>query len=299
MRRALITGATGFIGSNLALFLIKNNYSVAVIKRERSDLKALNAVKEKLSIYKSDSYNDICAGMKDFNPDTVIHCAALSHIYNHKAEDIAEFINSNIVFGTYLLEAMKENGRRHFINIGTQWQHLHNKRYCPVNLYAATKEAFKNILIYYESKGIKHKTIELFDTYGEGDTRKKVMELLINACRNKEQLDLTPGGQYMNLTSVEDICAFLGLHIGKPEFFDNQTIALSGNMIKLRDLGALIESYFNAPGILRWGAKQYRDNEIMTPPEYYPKVQLNQSSLQNYIKSAAAVYTQYPPPPPG
>jgi nucleoside-diphosphate-sugar epimerase len=222
--------------------------------------------------------------MRDFKPDIVIHLATL-YINKHSPGQIAELVDSNITFGAYVLEAMVENNISKFVNIGTQAQHFGNKQYCPVNLYAATKEAFKDILTFYEGKGIQHKTIELFDTYGEGDTRKKIMELLINACRNKEPLDLTPGEQFIDLSSVDDICEFLAAHVTESDFFDNGTIALSGNVVKLRDLGALIESHFNTPGMLRWGAKQYRDNEMMKPPEYYQKVRLNQDSLRKYIEN--------------
>jgi nucleoside-diphosphate-sugar epimerase len=278
VRRLLVTGATGFIGSHLIPLLLREKFQVAIIKRKQTRYENNNVV-----IIDSDSYESINSGIQDFKPDIVIHLAAL-YLNKHTPAQIAELIDSNITFGTYILEAMAENNVSKFINIGTQAQHFGNKQYCPVNLYAATKEAFKDILAFYQDKGIQHKTIELFDTYGEGDTRKKIMELLINACRNKEPLDLTPGGQFIDLSSVDDICEFLAAHIKKQDFFDNGTIALSGTVLKLRDLGAMIESLFNAPGILRWGAKQYRENEMLNPPEYYPKVQLKADSLQDYIQ---------------
>jgi nucleoside-diphosphate-sugar epimerase len=220
-------------------------------------------------------------------PDIVIHLAAL-YINKHTPAEIADLINSNITFGTYILEAMAENNVSRFINIGTYTQHFGGKAYCPVNLYAAAKQAFKDIMVFYAGKGMRHKTIELFDTYGDGDTRKKIMELLINACRNREPLDLTPGEQFLDLSYVDDIAEFLAAHVKNPDFFDNGTIALSGNVIKLRDLGDMIESIFNTPGILRWGAKQYRDNEMMQPPLYYPKAQLKADSLPAYLKKLAA-----------
>jgi nucleoside-diphosphate-sugar epimerase len=281
-KRIMVTGATGFIGSHLIPILLREYYQVAIIKRKQTKYENSN-----VRIIDSDCCESIRSGIKDFKPDVVIHLATL-YINKHTPAQIAELINSNITFGTYILEAMAENNILRFVNIGTYAQHFGGKEYCPVNLYAATKEAFKDILAFYESKAIQHKTIELFDTYGEGDTRKKIMELLITACLNKKPLDLTSGEQFLDLSSVDDICEFLVSHIKKPDFFDNGTIALSGNVIKLRDLGAIIESHFNAPGILHWGAKQYRDNEMMKPPEYHPKVQLNQDSLRKYIEKVAA-----------
>jgi hypothetical protein len=51
------------------------------------------------------------------------------------------------------------------------------------------------------------------------------MELLITACRNKEPLDLTPGGQFIDLASVDDVCEFFVSHIKESDFFDSGTIA--------------------------------------------------------------------------
>jgi nucleoside-diphosphate-sugar epimerase len=285
--KILVTGATGFIGTHLVGSLLESGHNVAILKRSESGLKGLEPVHEKIHIFISDTYKDICLGIKEFAPDAVVHLAAL-YLNQHKLEHIVDLINSNIVFGTHVLEAMTENGITRFLNIGTRWQHLKNKRYNPANLYSATKEAFKDILVYYEIKGIKYKTIELGDTYGIGDTRKKIMELLISACQKKGKLDLTPGEQILDLTAVDDIGAYVVTNIDSPVFFDNTTVSISGAVIKLHDLGVMIEKEFKTEKLFNWGGKSYRENEAMEPPLYYRKVQLNPDSLETYIKNIAS-----------
>jgi len=281
--KVLVIGATGFIGSHLVPLFLEKKHTVAIFKRKTSGLNNLENLRNSITVFNLGTYNEIISGMKEFEPDIIIHLAAL-YINKHNSGQIENLINSNITFGTYILEAMSETGIKNFINIGTYTQHLGNKRYCPANLYAATKEAFKDILTFYESKGIRHKTIELFDTYGDGDSRQKIMKLLIDACRNKVPLDLTPGEQFINLSHVDDICNYIVLHVEKNNFFDNKTISLSGKTIKLRDLGVMVEQRFGVNGILRWGKKVYRENEMMEPPVYYKKVCLDQNSLEKYIQ---------------
>jgi nucleoside-diphosphate-sugar epimerase len=284
--KVLVTGATGFIGIHLVFSFLKYGHTIAILKRRDSGLKGLIQLKDKIKVFASDTYNDIDTGIHTFSPDVVIHLAAL-YVNQHKPEDIFELVNSNIVFGTYILEAMTKNGISNFLNIGTRWQHLGNKRYNPANLYSATKEAFKTILMYYGTRDIKHKTLEFGDTYGSGDTRKKIMELLITTCRKKEKIDLTPGEQMLDLTAVDDISAYIATNINSPGFFDNKTVSISGAVIKLRDLGAMIEREFETEGLFNWGGKPYRENEAMEPPLYYRKTQLNPDYLETYIRNTA------------
>ena len=281
--KVLITGATGFIGSHLVTALLKKNYKVAITKRQESRKNTFDSMLSRIEIIDSDTYHDINSGMKYFNPDIVVHLATL-YINKHDPENISSLMSSNITFGAYILEAMKENNINYFLNIGTRWQHINNNRYNPANLYAATKEAFKNIMIYYEKTGIKHKTLELSDTFGTGDTRQKIIDILISACTKNEMVELTPGKQVLDLLHVEDVCNFITSNIRNDAFFDNETISLSGTVIKLRDLGAMIEKESGKKGVLGWGLKQYRENEVMKPPLYYRKVQLNNFSIEEYIK---------------
>jgi hypothetical protein len=51
---------------------------------------------------------------------------------------IIDLIQSNVLFGTQLLEAMGVNNTRNIVNTGTFWQHYNNEDYNPVCLYAAT-----------------------------------------------------------------------------------------------------------------------------------------------------------------
>jgi nucleoside-diphosphate-sugar epimerase len=281
--RVLVTGATGFIGSHLVPALLKYGYTVGILARASSNLKNLNNSKERIAILPSENYIAINASIKNFEPDVVVHLATL-YINQHKPEQIYDLVNANVTFGVHVLEAMKENGVKKFLNIGTRWQHIGNKRYCPANLYAATKEAFKDILIYYETRGIRYKTLELCDPIGAGDTRKKILDLLIDACQKHESVDLSPGEQILDLSYVDDICQFILAGIQFEKFFDNKTVSLSGTVIKLHDLGEMIEKKYKTSGFLKWGAKVYRDHEVMIPPIYYKKTRLDQNSLKAYLE---------------
>jgi nucleoside-diphosphate-sugar epimerase len=116
--------------------------------------------------------------VKRSNPDVVFHLASL-FLSQHRPENVEPLIQSNLLFSTQLVEAMVNNGCKLLVNTGTSWQHFEDAHYSPVNLYAATKQAFEVILDYYvEAKGLALISLALFDTYGPGDPRPKLFSLL-------------------------------------------------------------------------------------------------------------------------
>jgi len=136
--------------------------------------------------------------------DTVIHLASL-YLKDHQSKQINDLITSNLLFGTRLLEASVKSSVKSFINTGTLWQHYQDKHYSPVNLYAATKQAFEDIAQYYrETSDLFFATIYLNDTYGPGDTRKKILNIW-NSMTDSDILDMSPGEQKINLLHIDDV----------------------------------------------------------------------------------------------
>ena len=88
-------------------------------------------------------------------------------------------VTANVGFGTALAEAVSQAGDCTFVNTGTVWQHYDARPYSPVSLYAAMKQAFTDVLRFYqEVAGLPVVTLELTDTYGPGDPRPKLLPIL-------------------------------------------------------------------------------------------------------------------------
>jgi CDP-paratose synthetase len=169
--KILISGSTGFIGKHLVKRLLSKKYDIYAIVRNTKDSNLLG--KEKSFIFSGDT-EKLVSFMQKEKFDGVIHLASL-FLASHKADDIKDLINSNVFLGTAILEASVKSNVKWFLNTGTFWQHYNNKDYSPVNLYAATKQAFEDIAKYYtETSKINFATIKLSDTFGENDTRPKI-----------------------------------------------------------------------------------------------------------------------------
>jgi nucleoside-diphosphate-sugar epimerase len=263
----LITGGTGFIGSNLAKAYLKQNAEVHLIVREESSLTPISDLKEALHFHKYDGqFQSLDSVFQKVKPNFVFHLASL-YITEHQPNDIVNLIQSNITFGTHLAEAMVKNGVTNLVNTGTSWQHFANDPYNPVNLYAATKEAYEKILTYYaEAHGLQYTTLKLFDTYGPNDHRKKLFYLLKSLENSQQALDMSPGEQLIDLVHIDDVLrAFMIAANGlqKGEVQHNSYAISSGNPIKLKELVNLYTEMTKKGLSINWGGRPYRNREVM------------------------------------
>lgn len=269
MKNIVVTGATGFVGSNLVRFLLKKNFKIYVILRSDSDLANLTDIKEEIEIFRYDnSINKLIDFFTVVKPITVFHLAS-NFIAEHEPHQIDSLLQSNITFGLHLLEAMKVSGVKQLINTGTSWQHYNNEDYNPVCLYAATKQAFEALIEYYvQAEDFKVITLKLFDTYGETDTRPKLINLLNKFADEKTQLNMSPGEQMLNLVHISDVCEayFLANKIIQDKsFVGHKKFSIESNEnFKLKDIISLFEKITDKKINVIWGGKTYRKREVMS-----------------------------------
>lgn len=266
---ALVTGATGFIGEHLCKTLIDSGWYVHALVRPTSNVSRLELLGESFHIHKIgfSEIGEIIDVVGSVMPDSIFHLAA-SQIYEHSPCDIDALLESNIRLGTQILEAMHLHGVGVFINTGTYWQHYEGYKYDPVCLYAACKKAFQDLIVYYRNvRKIKATTLLLTDTYGEEDTRKKVLALLVEAAFTSKELYLTPGEQYIDLVHVSDVVsAFLSadkLLKSGSQYADAYAVS-SGRQVSIRQLARLIEEYTGDQINAKWGVRSYQPRQMMT-----------------------------------
>ncbi|HEY6192834.1 MAG TPA: NAD(P)-dependent oxidoreductase [Bacteroidota bacterium] len=288
-RVALLTGATGFVGSNLTRFLVREGWRVHVLLRsELPEFSSLSEVFGKLHPHYYDgSTGSVLQCFEEAEPDIVFHLSSL-YLAQHKPQDIIPLIQSNILLGAQVLEGMAGSRTRLLVNAGTSWQHYNDEEYNPVCLYAATKEAFEAILTYYvEAHGVRAITLKLFDTFGPNDRRKKLFHLLRNAAAGGEQLAMSPGKQLLDLVYIDDVVqafAVAGKRLRDGKVKGSESYALSsGNPVTLKSIAGLYGRIAKKKLNILWGGRPYRDREVMVPwtkgkklPDWSPTVTLEE-----------------------
>ena len=232
MKKILLTGSTGFVGSALLRSLSKK-YKVYVILRKKNQkvFKNKNIIK---IIYIN--LNDLNKKISKLKINTVIHCAT-HYVKKHSFEDIKRLCDSNILFGNIILENLKIMGVKKFINFSTVWENYDGKKGNYYNLYSAYKACFINLINYYKKKlgKINFLNLTLSDTFGLKDKRNKLINILRLNYKKNRVTKIVSRNLYMNLLNVTDVENAIDL-ILKKNYRSGTYILKNNRIFKVIDL---------------------------------------------------------------
>ncbi len=275
--KILVTGITGFIGKHLTQALLEDSVEVFALLQKGTDNSFVNQYSQIKSIEYDGTIEEVLSFFQEHRFDGVIHLASV-FLSQHKSKDINRLIEANVLFGAHLLEAATTTSVKWFINTGTFWQHYQDADYNPVNLYAATKQAFEDLAkYYYETSEICFVTLKLIDTYGPSDIRTKIFALWKKAAESGETLDMSPGDQLIDIVYVKDVINAYNLLVKHVEKNSQRLVSgdyftvSSNNRISLRELAEIFQKVTKKELNINWGKRPYRNREVMIPwTEYKP-----------------------------
>jgi len=243
--KCLITGASGFIGTNLTKELCKKNFDVRILAREKSDLSEFNNTK--ISVAKGDVLNleSLMTAMKDI--EIVFHLAGYVG-YTSFEKNIMNKIN---VKGTEnVLIASKENKIRKFIHmssvvtvgIGSNPNQISNEN-TEYNwnefgglLYAESKKKAEELVLEFTHKKYFESTIlNPSSAYGERDAKKGSRSVQTKIAQGKFPF-YTAGGA--NIVAIEDVVQATISAITKGK--NGEKYLLTGENLTIKALFAMI-----------------------------------------------------------
>lgn len=266
----LVTGSSGFVGTHLCARLRKE-HNVFYLARPHNPMQDPGA-NGNVFFFANNNIGALMLFLRQNKIEGIIHLASL-YLQSHQEKDIPDLIQSNVYLGTAILEAATSAGVKWFINTGTIWQNYNvpdgSDAYCPVNLYAATKQAFMDITKFYsETTDMRVCTLKLCDTYGPNDPRKKIFALFEENARTGEVLKMSAGEQKMDILHIDDVVegfVHLAEMLQKGEELRDEYVLSSSQQMTLRELAVKFEREHNVHLNIEWGARPYRVREVMTP----------------------------------
>ncbi len=152
MKKILITGGAGFIGSAFVKTAAQHNLSIVVIDKltYAGDLQRLASIKNKITFHQIDicDHKKMAGVFKATRPDYIIHFAAETHV-DRSILDSSPFIQTNIQGTSYLIDLALEFSVKKFIHISTDEVYGEIKTGCvnessplnPSNPYSSSKAA--------------------------------------------------------------------------------------------------------------------------------------------------------------
>jgi nucleoside-diphosphate-sugar epimerase len=244
MKKVLVTGGTGFIGSHLCDYLSKKNLFVYCLdlkkKKEESWIKK-NTKKIRiiyLDILNKRKLEDIVSKIS-----CIFHLAAeISIPLSYK--NPKKFIKTNIL-GTYnLLELAKKFNKEIIVTStsetygsGIQFPMTEEHRLHAQSPYAASKIAADQMaLSFFNSYNCKVKIIRPFNCFGpRQSTRAIIPNMIIQMLKNKKNIEVGNINTERDFTFIDDLCqAYYILY--RKNFYGKIFNIGSGKSIKIFDI---------------------------------------------------------------
>ena len=285
MERILITGATSFLGIHTVSRLSEAGIIPHLVVRPGSDISRLEDIGNvELHLYDGE-IGTLVNAVEAALADVCIHIAG-AYIRDHKSSDIEVLLESNIRFGGQLLEAMKIGGTRKLVYTGSIFQFYESDTYRPLNLYAATKQAFIDLAAYYaDAEDFDVVSIILPDVYGARDWRPKVLNRIVAAHVEQSVLDMVDEPTVLGLVHVDDASSALidasSKLISAPKSISGGTFSVDqGHRHSLRDIVKMVSNISQCSTKINWGGYPAPHRHISYPwvgtalPGWRPKVNL-------------------------
>lgn len=283
MYKLVLSGSTGYIGKNF-IRILGNKYKIFCIVRERTVND--NVKKNDCVVISYAEEKELYGILESVKPDVVVHLAGV-FLGNHAPDTIGEMIDCNIRFSTIFLDAAVKSGCHRIVNTGSYWQNYLGESYNPVNLYAATKQAFEDLMRYFqEAESLSGITMTIFDTYGPNDNRKKILNVLMKL-KDGESIDMSSGEQKMYFCYIDDVINAFDVAIEKvvklPDGIIEKYAIRSDDPVSLKDAVLTLLKISGKDIVINWGRLPYRKREIINPegigkiiPNWHAEIDLYQ-----------------------
>ena len=274
MKKILITGATGFVGSHLTELCVAKGFEVVAFDRYNPNYNLGWLEKSK---YKNDinfafgdirDYDSVLKTMKGCN--IVFHLAALIGIpYSYLSPQA--YLKTNVE-GTYnILESSKHMNIEQTIITSTS-EVYGTAQYIPIDEkhpisaqspYSASKISADQLAIsYYNSFQLPIKIIRPFNVYGPRQSSRAVIpSIIIQALNNKKEIKLGNVEPSRDFTYVTDTCnAFLDI-LKIKNFFGNTLNVGSNNEYTINDIAKKILEKLNSKANIKKEPQRTRSSK--------------------------------------
>jgi nucleoside-diphosphate-sugar epimerase len=267
MRRTLVTGATGFVGANLARRLLRDGHEVHLLVRPGHTGWRIAEIRDAVAVHEVDLLDPDATArvVGTIRPEWVFHLAAHgAYSWQRAAEPI---IATNLTALVHLLEACTKTGFAAFVNTGSSSEYgykdhaaVEDERIEPNSLYAVTKAAATHYCRHVAQRDqVAVPTLRLYSVYGPYEEPNRLMPQLIVQGRRGGYPPLVHPDVARDYVHVDDVCEAYVRAAERPGADPGAIYNVgSGVQTTLREIVAIAARVLGIAAAPPWGGMERR-----------------------------------------
>jgi len=265
MDNILVTGATGFIGTNLTRALLSRGYKVHILCRPSSNIWRLEDIKDKIILHHIDILDkaSLNSTSEKIFPSYIFHLAAYG-AYPRRQTDSKKIHDINVTGTANLLEATKSIPYKCFINTGSSSEYgpsslpmKETDKLYPNTDYGISKATATLLCQKFAQDNQKPViTLRPFAVYGYYEEAFRLIPHLILNCLRGDDVELSSGEQKRDFVFIEDM---VDAYIKAMSCDSKEGIVLNvgtGLDIPVREVAELVKSLAGSSSSLQFGKKE-------------------------------------------
>ena len=217
-KKIIITGANGFIGSNLTRLFLKNGYDVHIILRRSSDLWRIEEIMSDVNAFyivksSKEEFSDIFRSVK---PDFLINAIGADQKKNTRDETSTWIGNFDSLIN--ITAALKNWPNTFLIQLGSSFEYgrttlknnpLNEDSACePVSEYGITKLLATDYLKYlWDNRILRSASLRIFNVYGQYEGPERLIpDIILKTIRGSKIVLKNPkvSRDFIHITDVVD-----------------------------------------------------------------------------------------------
>jgi len=212
MKRVIITGATGFVGANLARRLLREGHEVHVLVRPNYTAWRIEEIRQNLRLHELQLHDAkvVSHVVSQIRPEWIFHLAV--HGAYSWQTDLEQMVLTNIHGTINLVNACLQTGFEAFVNTGSSSEYgfkdhapAESDPLEPNSHYAVSKAAATMFCRYTaQSRGVHLPTLRLYSVFGPYEDPGRLLPALIQRGLKGELPPLVDPDVARNFVYVDD-----------------------------------------------------------------------------------------------
>jgi len=271
-RRILITGASGFVGSNVARRALRDGHEVHLLLRPGHQSWRIDEIARDVRLHSAalQDRDQVTTVVHNIKPDWIFHLAAYGAYSTQK--DFDQMVKTNVLGCASLLDACLTLGFDAFVNCGSSSEYglkdhapTEDETLEPNSYYAITKASASHYCdLAARTHGARVFTLRLYSIYGPYEEPGRfIPALLVHALRG-ELPPLVSARTARDYVFVDDACDAVVQVARWPELASGIYNVCTGVQTSLEQVVSMTRSMLNVSSEPQWGTMSQRswDSDI-------------------------------------